>query len=67
MNGGPFESVLRGLDERQRAEVVAAFMAVEHAAEPVPDLRFPALREPTTRRKVAALLHRIGRTLVRSP
>ena len=60
------EQPLANLDERRRAEVVAAYMAVEHAAEPVRDHRFPALREPATRRVVARLLHRSGRTLIRT-
>lgn len=61
------DQVLAGLDERRRAEVVAAYTAVEHAAEPVREHRFPALREPVTRRLVSRLLHRAGRTLIRTP
>ncbi|MFD0664965.1 hypothetical protein [Thermocatellispora tengchongensis] len=40
------EDLLGPYDERRRAEVVAAFMAVEHAAEPVQEVRFAALRDP---------------------
>ncbi|QKG20678.1 hypothetical protein ACTIVE_2316 [Actinomadura verrucosospora] len=61
-----FEGLLRGYDERRRAELVAAYMAVEHAAEPVPEVRFPALREPALRRTVGEMLALSGRTLVRS-
>ncbi|WP_020574829.1 hypothetical protein [Actinopolymorpha alba] len=62
----PVFGSLRHLDERERAEVVAALMAVEYAAEPVPEVRFAALREPPLRRKVNDILRRMGRTLVRS-
>lgn len=61
-----FEGLLRSYDERRRAELVAAYMAVEHAAEPVPEVRFPALREPALRRTVEEMLALSGRTLVRS-
>ncbi|MFD0905769.1 DprA-like winged helix domain-containing protein [Actinomadura sediminis] len=61
-----FESLLRPYDERRRAELVAAYTAVEHAAEPVPEVRFPALREPALRRTVEGMLALSGRTLVRS-
>ncbi|MDL4819561.1 DprA-like winged helix domain-containing protein [Actinomadura opuntiae] len=61
-----FDGLLRGYDERRRAELVAAYMAVEHAAEPVPEVRFPALREPALRRTVEEMLALSGRTLVRS-
>ncbi|WP_067457765.1 hypothetical protein [Actinomadura macra] len=61
-----FEPLLRSFDERRRAEVVAAYMAVEHAAEPVPEVRFAALREPALRRTVEGMLALSGRTLVRS-
>lgn len=40
------EDLLGPFDERRRAEIVAAFMAVEHAAEPAHESRFPALRDP---------------------
>ncbi|MFC9973396.1 hypothetical protein ACFVH6_21135 [Spirillospora sp. NPDC127200] len=61
-----FEPLLRSYDERRRAELVAAYMAVEHAAAPVPEVRFPALREPALRRTVEAMLGLSGRTLVRA-
>jgi DNA-binding transcriptional ArsR family regulator len=60
-----FEPVLRAYDEKRRAEAVAAYMAVEHAAEPVAELRFAALREPATRRVVEDMLALSGRTLIR--
>ncbi|MFF3444753.1 hypothetical protein [Streptosporangium sp. NPDC002721] len=58
------EDLLGPFDERRRAEVVAAFMAVEHAAEPVHEARFPALRDPVLRRALAGMLERRGRVLV---
>ncbi|MGS2641074.1 hypothetical protein [Streptosporangium sp. LJ11] len=58
------EDLLGPFDERRRAEVVAAFMAVEHAAEPVHEARFPALRDPVLRRALAEMLERRGRVLV---
>ncbi|WP_250214666.1 hypothetical protein [Acrocarpospora catenulata] len=58
------EDLLGGYDERRRAELVAAFMAVEHAAEPVPEARFTALRDPALRRTLAEMLERRGRTLI---
>ncbi|MEO3825090.1 hypothetical protein [Actinomadura sp. B10D3] len=61
-----FEPLLRSYDERRRAELVAAYMAVEHAAEPVSEVRFAALREPALRRTVEAMLALNGRTLIRS-
>ncbi|WP_018657761.1 hypothetical protein [Actinomadura flavalba] len=61
-----FEGLLRPYDERRRAELVAAYMAVEHAAEPVPEVRFPALREPALRRALEEMLALTGRTLVRA-
>ncbi|WP_433224594.1 hypothetical protein [Microtetraspora malaysiensis] len=51
-------------DERRRAELVAAFMAVDHAAEPVHEARFAALRDPALRRTLAEMLARRGRTLI---
>ncbi|MEV4258754.1 hypothetical protein AB0J52_36815 [Spirillospora sp. NPDC049652] len=62
----PFEPLLRSYDERRRSELVAAYMAVEHAAEPVPEARFAALREPASRRTVEAMLNLSGRTLIRA-
>ncbi|MEU1731896.1 hypothetical protein [Streptosporangium sp. NPDC020145] len=61
---GVDEDLLAPFDERRRAEIVAAFMAVEHAAEPVGEARFPALRDPAPRRTVAEMLRRRGRVLV---
>lgn len=60
-----FEPLLRSYDEKRRAELVAAYMAVEHAAEPVPEVRFAALREPSLRRTLEEMLGLMGRTLVR--
>ncbi|GAA2416590.1 hypothetical protein GCM10010191_28770 [Actinomadura vinacea] len=64
-SGGMFEPLLRSYDEKRRAELVAAYMAVEHAAEPVPEVRFVALREPALRRTLEEMLRLSGRTLVR--
>ncbi|WP_436762500.1 hypothetical protein [Streptosporangium sp. V21-05] len=58
------EDLLGPFDERRRAELVAAFMAVEHAAEPVHEARFPALRDPVLRRALTEMLERRGRVLV---
>ncbi|GIH99265.1 hypothetical protein [Planobispora takensis] len=62
--GGVDEDLLGPFDERRRAEIVAAFMAVEHAAEPVHEARFPALRDPAPRRVLAEMLERRGRVLI---
>lgn len=62
--GGVDEDLLDPFDERRRAEIVAAFMAVEYAAEPAHEARFPALRDPVPRRTIAELLLRRGRTLI---
>jgi hypothetical protein len=59
-----FDDLLSGYDERRRAELVAAFMAVEYAAEPVLEARFAALRDPALRRTLAEMLERRGRTLI---
>ncbi|WP_236005150.1 hypothetical protein [Nonomuraea antri] len=59
-----FEDLLGAYDERRRAELVAAFMVVEHAAEPAPEARFAALRDPALRHTLAEMLGRRGRTLV---
>ncbi|MBG0831014.1 hypothetical protein HS041_24960 [Planomonospora sp. ID67723] len=64
MPEGVDEDLLGPFDERHRAEIVAAFMAVEHAAEPVHEARFAALRDPVLRRVLAELLRRRGRVLV---
>ena len=61
-----FEPVLADLGERQRDEILAAFAAVEHSPEPVPEAVAPGLRDATLRRSVAEMLHLIGRTLVRA-
>ncbi|MFC4056958.1 hypothetical protein ACFOWE_01540 [Planomonospora corallina] len=58
------EDLLGPFDERRRAELVAAFMAVEHAAEPVHEARLAALRDPVLRRVLAEMLRRRGRVLV---
>ncbi|MFF4774356.1 hypothetical protein ACFY05_15995 [Microtetraspora fusca] len=58
------DKLLSPYDERRRAELVAAFMAVEHAAEPVHEARFAALRDPALRRTLAEMLARRGRTLI---
>lgn len=59
-----FEPVLAELSERHRDEVLAAFAAVEHGREPVPEAQLPALRDATLRRHLQRLLQRVGRTLV---
>ncbi|UBU10499.1 hypothetical protein [Nonomuraea gerenzanensis] len=59
-----FDDLLGGYDERRRAELVAAFMAVEHAAEPVQEVRFAALRDPALRHTLGEMLARRGRTLI---
>ncbi|MEU8246164.1 hypothetical protein [Nonomuraea sp. NPDC048916] len=59
-----FGDLLDGYDERRRAELVAAFMAVEHAAEPVQEARFGALRDPALRLTLGEMLARRGRTLI---
>ncbi len=62
--GSDLDGLLSPYDERRRAELVAAFMAVEHAAEPVHEARFAALRDPALRRTLAEMLARRGRTLI---
>ncbi|WP_225878194.1 hypothetical protein [Spongiactinospora rosea] len=65
--GEPLDDDLLGaFDERRRAELVAAFMAVEHAAEPVQEVRFAALRDPALRRTLAEMLARRGRVLIQA-
>ncbi|MGV9374413.1 hypothetical protein ACWDRB_01290 [Nonomuraea sp. NPDC003707] len=59
-----FDDLLGAYDERRRAELVAAFMVVEHAAEPVQEVRFAALRDPALRHTVSEMLARRGRTLI---
>ncbi|WP_226899960.1 hypothetical protein [Nonomuraea phyllanthi] len=63
--GAPeFGDVLGAYDERRRAELVAAYMAVEHAAEPVQEVRFAALRDPALRHTLGEMLARRGRALI---
>jgi hypothetical protein len=59
-----FGPVLDELGERHRDEVLAAFAAVEHSPEPVPEIHLAALRDATMRRSLDALLARVGRTLI---
>ncbi|MGN9788911.1 hypothetical protein ACTMTF_46485 [Nonomuraea sp. ZG12] len=59
-----FDDLLSAYDERRRAELVAAFMVVEHTAEPVQEARFAALRDPALRRTLGEMLTRRGRTLI---
>ena len=59
-----FEPVLAELSERHRDEVLAAFAAVEHSPEPVPEAQLLALRDATLRRSLDDLLYRVGRTLI---
>ncbi|MFI7632545.1 hypothetical protein [Nonomuraea sp. NPDC049400] len=59
-----FDDLLGAYDERRRAELVAAFMAVEYAAEPVQEARFAALRDPALRHTLGEMLTRRGRTLI---
>ncbi|NUT41590.1 MAG: hypothetical protein HOV86_16540 [Thermoactinospora sp.] len=56
--------MLDSYDERSRAELVAAFMAVENAAEPVQEARFAALRDPALRKALSDMLARRGRVLI---
>ncbi|MFI9590323.1 hypothetical protein [Nonomuraea sp. NPDC052265] len=59
-----FDDLLGAYDERRRAELVAAFMVVEHAAEPVAEGRFAALRDPALRHTLGEMLARRGRALI---
>lgn len=59
-----FDDLLGNYDERRRAELVAAFMVVEHAAEPVQEMRLAALRDPALRHTLGEMLARRGRTLI---
>lgn len=59
-----FGDLLAAYDERRRAELVAAYMVVEHAAEPVQEGRFAALRDPALRHTLGEMLARRGRTLI---
>ncbi|WP_260477716.1 hypothetical protein [Nonomuraea sp. WAC 01424] len=59
-----FDDLLGAYDERRRAELVAAYMVVEHAAEPVAEGRFAALRDPALRHTLGEMLARRGRVLI---
>ncbi|WP_235995539.1 hypothetical protein [Nonomuraea montanisoli] len=59
-----FDDLLDGYDERRRAELVAAYMVVEYAAEPAQEARFAALRDPALRSTLGEMLARRGRTLI---
>ncbi|GAA2317713.1 hypothetical protein GCM10010149_82600 [Nonomuraea roseoviolacea subsp. roseoviolacea] len=59
-----FDDLLDGYDERRRAELVAAYMVVEYAAEPAQEARFAALRDPALRHTLGEMLARRGRTLI---
>jgi len=59
-----FDALLSGYDERRRAELVAAYVVVEHGAEPVQEARFAALRDPALRRALGEMLALRGRALV---
>jgi len=59
-----FDALLSGYDERRRAELVAAYLVVEHGAEPVQEARFAALRDPALRRALGEMLALRGRALV---
>jgi hypothetical protein len=59
-----FEPVLAELSGRHRDEVLAAFAAVEHSPEPVPEVLLAALRDASLRRSVDTLLGRVGRMLI---
>lgn len=62
-----FDRVLAECAERHRDEIMAAYAALEHGAEPVPEVMLLALRDATLRRTLQTLLHRLGRTLVAVP
>jgi hypothetical protein len=66
MSGGNpvFEPALADLSERHRDEVLAAFAAVEHSPEPVPEIQLAALRDVTMRRSLDTVLGLAGRTLI---
>jgi hypothetical protein len=61
---GVFEPAFAELSERSYNEVLAAFAAVEHSPEPVPEVQLAALRDATMRRSLDGLLGRAGRTLI---
>jgi hypothetical protein len=60
-----FDAALAELSERHREEVLAAYAALEHSAEPVHEVLLLALRDATLRRSLEDLLHGVGRTLVK--
>jgi hypothetical protein len=60
-----FEPVLAELSERHREEVLAAYAALEHSAEPVHEALLLALRDATLRRSLEQVLNRVGRTMVK--
>ncbi|WP_112237617.1 hypothetical protein [Kribbella monticola] len=59
-----FDSLLQDLSDRSRDEVLAAFSAVQYAANPVAEVQLAGLRDVTLRRQVQKMLKLIGRTLV---
>jgi len=56
---------LTTLSSRHREAVLNAVVAVEESAEPVPQMRFPALADPALRELVGQSLLGAGRTLIR--
>lgn len=61
---GLFDQLLTDLSDRSRDEVLAAFSAVQYAAQPVAEVQLAGLRDVTLRRQVQKMLKLIGRTLV---
>lgn len=61
---GLFDPLLTDLSDRSRDEVLAAFSAVQYAAQPVAEVQLAGLRDVTLRRQVQRMLKLIGRTLV---
>ncbi|WP_328992599.1 hypothetical protein OG394_00030 [Kribbella sp. NBC_01245] len=61
---GLFDPLLTDLSDRSRDEVLAAFSAVQYAAQPVAEVQLAGLRDVTLRRQVQKMLKLIGRTLV---
>jgi len=59
-----FGPLLADLSDRSRDEILAAFSAVQYAAQPVPEVQLAGLRDVTLRRQVQKMLRLIGRTLV---
>lgn len=58
---------LQTADAHQRALVLEAVAALEHAAEPVDFARFPALDDPGLRALVGEALAEVGRVVLRLP